>query len=62
LFAALLTVASPLAPAALIAGVEPACEDEFELLELLPQAANVNDVTTAGNMNFTAERTRDSFG
>ncbi|MFZ1156117.1 MAG: hypothetical protein WAN93_14565 [Solirubrobacteraceae bacterium] len=40
----------------LAGGVALACEDEPELLELLPHAANVSDAIRAGARNLKAER------
>jgi hypothetical protein len=36
-----------------------ACEEEPELLELLPHAASVSDATSAGTRTFKAERIRE---
>jgi hypothetical protein len=60
-FDAVFTTASPsrLEDVVALAGVLVlACEEELELLELLPHAANVSDATRAGARNFRAERIR----
>jgi hypothetical protein len=57
-FAALFTTAalSPLDDDVVRAGVELACEEEPEPLELLPHAANASEAASAGMKNFKTER------
>src|ERR1017187_3743543 len=62
-FEALFTTAapSPLDDEVVFAGAA-ACEEEPELLELLPHAANVSDAASGRARNLRAERIGDSFG
>jgi hypothetical protein len=53
---------SPLDEDVVLAGAVAACEEELELLELLPHAASVSDAASAGRRNFRAERIGNSFG
>src|ERR1019366_4469680 len=61
-FEALFTTAapSPLDDEVVVAGAA-ACEEEPELLELLPHAAKVSDAASGRARNFKAERIGDSF-
>jgi hypothetical protein len=45
-----------------LAGAVLACEEEPDLLELLPHPASASEATSAGRRNFKDERIRDSFG
>ena len=63
-FEALFTTAtlSPLDGAVVVAGAVLACEEETELPELLPHAANASDAASAGTRTFDDESILDSFG
>jgi hypothetical protein len=59
-FVALFTITalSPLGDGVVVAAGAAACEEEPELLELLPHAVNASDAASAGTRNFKAERIR----
>jgi hypothetical protein len=63
-FDALFTTTTPAPPddEVVLAGAVLACEEELDVLELLPHAASASEAISAGRRNFKDERIGDSFG